>query len=366
MKTRTIRCLAAVSAGLVLIPLSFADSALAESRVTVAHAAGINGQAVEAILQDYIAETGIEATGITMSDTDYGAKMQLAARTGNVDFDVALGVGSDIFALTENTGIYAPIDTARWDAATLAGMQEAGLLAERYAVSQDTAALLVYGDALKDSPPQSWADFFDVEAFPGNRGMASAGLGVPINFEYALVASGTDPSALYPLDIDKAIDTLDPISDNIVLWDNAPKGIQDLVNGDTVMTWSYAPAALGALKAGQPIHLAAPMGTAVTRQLGVVMAEAPNGEDEAQDFLAWWFKPENQKKYTEMTNYGIVVPSKTVTIQFTEEQQAFMPFSGEHPENYHTLDYDYYTSEADLGLSNLAKVLEAWGEFRAR
>ncbi len=360
------RSVVGLASALGLAALVGPTMATAQETVVVAHAAGINGQAVEAILKDFTADTGAEATGITMSDTDYGAKMQLAARTGNVDFDVALGIGTDVFALTQGDGIYADIDTGKWDKATLSAMQDAGLIEANNAVSQDTAALLVYGPALADNPPKTWGDFFDVDKFPGRRGMASGGLGVPIDIEYALIAGGADPANLYPLDLDAAFATLDKIAGKIVLWDNAPKGIQDLLNGDTVMTWSYAPAALSALSSGQDIKLAAPPGTAVTRQLGVVMAKGPNGAEAGQTFFEWWFRPENQKKYTELTNYGIVVPSKAVLKQFTPEQSAYMPFSGEHPENYRTIGYDYYIAKGDLGQSNLALTLNRWNEFRAR
>lgn len=345
---------------------ALAGPALAQEKVVVAHAAGINGNAVEAILKDYAAEMGVEAVGITMSDTDYGAKIQLAARTGNVDFDVALGIGTDIFALTRGSGIFATIDTAGWTAETRSAMQEAKLIGEDYAVSQDTAALMVYSSKFSNNPPTSWADFFDTKKFPGNRGLASGGLGVPINLEYALIASGKKAEDLYPLDMKAALGEIGKIADKLVLWDNAPKGIQDIVNGDTTMMFSYAPAALTAIKNGQDVRLAAPPGTAVTRQLGVIMAKGPNGVAAGQKFFEWWFRPEQQKKYTELTNYGIVVPSKAVLAQFTPEQSAYMPFSGEHPENFHILGYEWYIAKDDLGQSNLAKVLSAWNEFRAK
>lgn len=359
---KTIIAMAATGVAAMLM----SGAAFAQQRLVVAHAAGINGNAVDQVLKDYSAATGIDAVGLTMSDTDYGAKMQLAARTGNADFDVALGVATDIYTLTKPQGIYAQLDTSSWDPAVLSAMQGAKLIAEDYAVSQDTAALLVYGPKLADNPPATWADFFDTQKYPGNRGMASGGLGVPVNIEYALIADGVSPDGLYPLDLDKAFAKLDSVSSNIVLWDNAPKGIQDLVNGDTVMTWSYAPAALTAIKNGQDIKLAAPAGTAVSRQLGVVMAKGPNGQDAAQAFLAWWFQPEQQAKYTELTNYGIVVPSPLVLEKFTPEQKAFMPFSGEHPDHYRTINYGYYGTEGDLGQSNLALTLDAWNQFRAR
>lgn len=343
-----------------------ASAAQAQETVVVAHAAGINGESVEKVIAAFEAETGIKAVGITMSDTDYGAKMQLVARTGNADFDVALGVGSDIFELTQASGIYAPIDTSGWNKDVLAAMQSAGLIGENYAVSQDTAALMVYSSKLVENPPKTWADFFDTKTWPGNRGMASGGLGVPINIEYSLVADGVAPDALHPLDLDRAFAKIGSISSNVVLWDNAPKGIQDLANGDTVMTWAFAPAALAAVKNGLDVKLAAPEGTAVTRQLGVAMAKGPNGLDASQKFLEWWFRPENQEKYTRGTNNGIVVPSSLVLDRFSAEEKSFMPFSGEHPENYRTISYKYYTEEGDLGQSNLALTLDAWTKFRAQ
>lgn len=355
-----------------LIALAFAvgtalSSAGARAQdVVVAHSAGINGQAVDKILEDFTKETGVKATGVTLSDTDAGAKMQLAARSGNAPYDVVLGMGQDIFSLTQDSGIYATLDTSGWNEKTLAAMKEAKLIGENYAVSQDTAGLLVYGSSLANNPPKTWADFFDTKTFPGNRGMASGGLGVPINMEYALIASGTKPESLYPLDHDKAMEKLDSISDKLVLWDNAPKGIQDLVNGDTTMAWVFGPAALGAIKAGQDIHLVAPEGTAVIRGVGVVMENGPNGKDVANTFMEWWFRPENQKKYTEYTNYGIVVASPAVLATLDPEKSAFLPFSGEHPEYFHTLDYGFYTAEGDLGQSNLAITLEKWNQFRAR
>lgn len=354
-------------AGLVGVAASLlaAGPGMAQERVIVAHAAGINGQAVEKLLLEFTAETGMPVQGITFSDTDYGAKMQLVARAGNPAFDVALGLALDVYALTKATKIYAPIDTGAWVPATLAAMRDAKLIAEDYAVSQDTAALLVYSAKLA-AGPSTWADFFDTTRFPGNRGMASGGLGVPINFEYAMIGSGVAPTKVNPIDYDAGLKELSKLGSGLVLWDNAPKGIQDVVNGDTVMTWSYAPAALSAIKAGQPVKISAPPGTVVSRQIAVVMVKAPDGAKAANTFLAWWFKPEIQVKYSEYTNYGIVVPSKAVLGKIPEAVSRYMPFSGPNPENFRLLDYAYYSATSPTGQSNLAEALGRWSRFRAQ
>lgn len=332
--------------------------------VVVAHAAGINGDAVESLLKEFTKETGIAATGITMSDTDYGAKMQLAAKTKRPNFDVALGVGTDIYNLTKDSGIYGTLETSNWAPADLAAMKSAHLIGKDYAVSQETAALLVASKTLKEQPT-TWADFFNTTKFPGNRGLASAGLGVPINLEYANIADGTKPSKIYPLNVKTAISKIASLKNHVVLWDNAPVALQAVANGDTVMTWAYAPAVLAAQAAGQPIIASAPPGTVVTSQVAVALKGGPNGQAASNAFLDWWYKTSTQVKYTAATHYGIVVPSKRVLSHFNADQLKYMPFAGPNPENYHVLDYTYYGSTGPNGQSNLSDILNAWSAYRA-
>lgn len=195
--------------------------------------------------------------------------------------------------------------------------------------------------------------------------MASAGLGVPINLEYASAADGVAAEDLYPLDVEKSLAKVSELGSKVVLWDNAPKALQDVANGDTAMTWAYAPAVLGAIGEGQPISASAPEGTAVTSQLGVTMNIGPNGQEAGNAFLDWWFRTENQVAYSEGTNFGIVVPSERVLSELTAEQSAYLPFAEPAPENYHVIDYDFYSEEGEDGENNLAKILNAWNEFRA-
>lgn len=337
----------------------------ATGSVVVAHAAGVNGEAVESLLKQFTAETGIRATGATLSDTDYGAKVQLVAKTGKSDYDVALGMPTDVFQLTAPSGIYSQLDTSKWDRKDVDAMKAANLLGTNSAISQETAALLVSSSKVTKQPT-SWGDFFDVTTFPGNRGLASGGLGVPVNVEYANIASGTTADKLYPLDVEKGIEKIRTLGNKAVLWDNAPKGIQDVVNGDTVMTWAYAPSALTALKNNQPIQVSAPPGTAVATGMGTGFKAGPNGPASAAAFLAWWFKAANQVKYTAATGYGIVVPSKEVLGQLTPDQLKYLPFAGQDAANYHVLNYEYYGAVGAGGQSNLATILTAWNKFRSK
>lgn len=59
--------------------------------------------------------------------------------------------------------------------------------------------------------PTSVEDFFDTEAFPGQRGLVTnVQNGI---LEYPLLADGVAPDDLYPLDVDRALERLDTIRD---------------------------------------------------------------------------------------------------------------------------------------------------------
>lgn len=351
-------------AAIAVSAFAFVAPAVAAEEIVIAHGAGIAGNAVEELIKEFEKDTGIKAVGVTMSDTDYGARIQLAARTGTADFDVALTVAKDVVLLAREKNIFAPIDTSLWEPATLEGMKKADLIADDYAVSHMATTMLVYGPKLRENPPTSYADLFNLDKWPGNRGFSTGGLGVPVNLEYALVADGVPPDQLYPLDIDRAIKKLKSISDNIVLWDNAPKGVQDIVNGDTSMSWIWAPAALAALGSGQDVSVVVPDGTAVASQIGVIMKSGPNSVDAAQKFFAWWYQPERQARFAKLGNWGLIVPSKPVLDLIPVEDQKYMPFAGAHPEYFHNIDYAFYVQRDASGESNLSKALEAWNEFR--
>jgi putative spermidine/putrescine transport system substrate-binding protein len=62
-----------------------------------------------------------------------------------------------------------------------------------------------------DKAPKTIKDFFDVERFPGQRGiLTNLQNGI---LEYPLLADGVDPENLYPLDVDRSLAKLETIRD---------------------------------------------------------------------------------------------------------------------------------------------------------
>ena len=87
-------------------------------------------------------------------------------------------------------------------------------------------------------PPQSWADFWDVKAFPGTRALRNSPLAT---LEAALMADGVAPDKLYPLDVDRAYRKLQEIKPAItVWWTSGGQSAQLLHDGevDMEMAWN--------------------------------------------------------------------------------------------------------------------------------
>lgn len=89
--------------------------------------------------------------------------------------------------------------------------------------------------------PTSIADVFDLDRFPGKRGLQK----VPTyNLEWALIADGVDKNDVYdvlstPEGVDRAFAKLDTIKDSVVWWEAGAQPPQLLADGEVVMASAY-------------------------------------------------------------------------------------------------------------------------------
>jgi len=92
-----------------------------------------------------------------------------------------------------------------------------------------------------ESEPTTMADFFDLETFPGRRGMRR----VPqVNIEFALIAEGVPLDAVYDTmstseGLDLAFEKLNSIKDQIVWWEAGAQPPQMLADGEVIMSTAY-------------------------------------------------------------------------------------------------------------------------------
>lgn len=98
------------------------------------------------------------------------------------------------------------------------------------------------------NPPQTWADFFDVEKFPGRRGLRSK---IGETLELALMGDGVPASELYPCDIDRAFKALDRIKPHIGHWIGAQAQTVTLIEQNELdFDYMYSNQAMAAQNSG--------------------------------------------------------------------------------------------------------------------
>lgn len=114
------------------------------------------------------------------------------------------------------------------------------------------STVLAYNtDVYGDNPPKNWADFFDVEKFPGTR--AIGGSGPPSNLEIALMADGVPKDKVYPIDMDRALKKWVDFKPNItVRWTTGAQATQLATSQEVDMLTIWAARIDAAIKDGAP------------------------------------------------------------------------------------------------------------------
>ena len=96
-------------------------------------------------------------------------------------------------------------------------------------------------DSFPDEKPSTIDDFFDLDRFPGRRGMRRA---PQVNLEFALLADGVPVEEVYdtlgtPAGMSRAYRKLDTIKDDIVWWEAGAQPPQMLADREVVMSTAY-------------------------------------------------------------------------------------------------------------------------------
>src|SRR5690606_36114439 len=99
------------------------------------------------------------------------------------------------------------------------------------------STVLAYNADKLATAPTGWGDFWDVEKFPGKRGLRK---GAMYTLEFALMADGVAPDEVYTVlatqaGQDRAFAKLDELKPNIQWWEAGAQPPQYLASGDVVM-----------------------------------------------------------------------------------------------------------------------------------
>ena len=189
-----------------------------------------------------------EATGVRIGVEAYNgglAQIRAQVEIGSIHWDVVdLEMADAVRGCDE--GLLEPMDIDDLppgpDGTPAADDFVAGTLTECGVGNLYWSTVYAYNDEnFVGERPATMADFFDLERFPGRRGMRR----VPqVNLEFALIADGVPLDEVYatmetPQGLDRAFAKLETIKDEVVWWEAGAQPPQMLADREVVMSTAY-------------------------------------------------------------------------------------------------------------------------------
>ena len=262
-----------------------------------------------ALYQPFEAETGV---AIGREDYNGGlAQIRTQVETGNVYWDlVSMQVYDALHGCEEGLLEVLPPDLA---GPGLDGTPAAEDFPEG-TITECGVALIFYSTLYAYHPgrfsgeaPATIADFFDLERFPGRRGMRRT---PEVNFEFALMADGVPTEQVYEvLDTDEGIERvfrkLDTIRDEVVWWEAGAQPPQMLADAEVVMTTAYNGRIFNAQALENQPFVIVWDGQVLDFSQLAIPAGAPN-LDVALDYLRFATTPEAMARISRHIAYGPV------------------------------------------------------------
>ena len=340
MKSRyVLPCLLAV--------LATAPGARADE-ITVASGGGVYQDAQRAAFFEPTAKK----LGITINEatTNGLPEIRVQVQSGSVAWDIA-NTASEECAIGSKEGLFEPLDRNI--------VKTDGIDPKLY--GSDWTANLYYSTVLAwntqtvgDGPkPQTWADFFDTEKFPGDRAIYDHPRG---NLEMALLADGVPADKLYPLDVERAFKKLEQLKPHItVWWSSGAQSAQLLKDGEVDYLQMWNGRAVAAIKDGAHGDY--------TFNQGFLMADCfviPKGaphKDLAMKALGLFIAPEQQALLPKHIAYGPINAHAFDTGILTDEEKAKINSAPANAAKQVVIDVAWWGEHG-------AAMMERWQNFK--
>jgi putative spermidine/putrescine transport system substrate-binding protein len=193
--------------------------------------------------------TGIEIVPVAAT----AAKLLAMFKAGQADIDV-IDTGDDVLLQLEKASALEPLPYKDFKYTNPddieAGVKrpfQVGCFVYAFVLGFNTQAYAI------GKEPKSWAEFWDVKAFPGPRTLADMASGAP-NLEIALIADGVPLDKIYPIDIDRAFKSLSRIKPSVPkFWDTGALSAQMLADKEAAMAVIWSTRAQVAADGGAPV-----------------------------------------------------------------------------------------------------------------
>ncbi|MDK8875445.1 ABC transporter substrate-binding protein [Paracoccus sp. SSJ] len=313
---------------LIMTTALAATAGAAQADITVMSWGGAYEKSqVEAYNRPFAAKSGI-AVQMLAADNP-AAPIKSMVESGNVTLDVADVEATDAARLCDE-GLLEEIDPAAFppapDGTPAVDDFLPGALTECAVASMVFSTVYGYDtNRFPDEKPATIADFFDVEKFPGKRGMRKS---PKPNLELALMADGVPAAEVYevletPEGLDRAFAKLDSIKSHIVWWEAGAQPPQLLADGEVAMTTAYNGRLFSAMVAENKPFAMVWDGQVYEYELFVIPKGAPN-LDEAMEYIRFATDTQRLADQTRWISYGPARKSSIPLVGLFEDRNPEM------------------------------------------
>jgi putative spermidine/putrescine transport system substrate-binding protein len=330
----------------LLLGVGFALPAAAQTTLTFASYGGAYQAAQRKALLDPIEKM----MNITFKeDTLTGiADVRAQVRANAVKWDVA-DLGGASCARGAAEGLFEPLD---YSVIKTDGIDKAMVHPEWIGVIYYSTVIAWNTDKYGQNGPQSWVDFWDTKTFPGTRSLSR---GASETFEVALMADGADPAKLYPLDVDRALKSLEKIKPSVVAWwASGAQSAQLLKDGEADMVAIWNGRAGAVIKDGA--HAAITYNQGIFNTDCLVIPKGAKNVAQAQKAIALMLSPDLQANIPTYIDYGPTNSKAFDTGKISADQAAKINSSPVNAAKQTYMNFDYWRD-------NLAKQTERMDAF---
>lgn len=254
----------------------------AQRQLTIAASGGTFQDALtEHFYERFEGQTGAEVVHVPIEGEEQFTRARAMAQAGQTEWDIMSPEPQSFF---RDQDLLEPLDCSRIPNAAELGVP--GTCGEYGIFRAIGGGVLTYNtEEFPDDPPQTWADFWNVEEFPGPRCLP--GILPHYMVATALLADGVPPEEIFPMDIGRAMEKLEEIKPNVaVWWTSGNQSIDTLRQGECVMSWMWSGRALQLIAEGAPINITWNQSQPVLA-FWSILKDAPN-KDLAYEFLNFW------------------------------------------------------------------------------
>ncbi|WP_210326927.1 ABC transporter substrate-binding protein [Brucella anthropi] len=295
------------------------------------------------------------ANGLNLAETTYLgglAELQTMADTGKTVWDAVM-MGSADLMLACDEGLLEEFD---WSTVGNADKIPDEVKYECGVGNVVVATGIAYNSDGVNEPPKTADDFFNIEKWPGKRGIYNKPNSM---LELALIADGVEPDKVYEVlateeGVDRAFAKLDTIKAHAQFWSAGAQPVEWLVAGNVVMSTAFNGRIATARSEGKP--LAFIWDHASLAIDGWAIPKGTPNRVAAFKFIDFVNAPESQAKFSDLYPYGPTNPEAESHI--TSKNVDTMPVGA-------NIENAYYSNNA-FWVEHLDALTERWNKWSAR